>query len=183
MVSKPDPSTSSDPVPTGHKRRRLRGILVNLTLIVVIYAGVQWYQSRPLASGDAPALAGELLTRTPFDLDAWRGRPVLVHFWATWCPLCKIGQGSIAAIAEDHAVISVAMQSGGPDAIQAYLAEHGLDFPTLNDPYGEIAAAWGVRAVPASFIIDSDGRVRFATAGYTTGLSLRGRLWAAGAFD
>ncbi len=161
----------------------MRRILVNLMLIVVVYAGVQWYQSRPLASGDAPPLAGELLGRTPFDLDAWRGRPVLVHFWATWCPICKLGEDDIAALAEDHAVITVAMQSGSPGDVRGYLAEHGLDLPTLNDPYGEIATAWGVRAVPASFVIGADGQVRFATVGYTTGIGLNARLWAADALN
>jgi thiol-disulfide isomerase/thioredoxin len=171
------------PPPTKPRQRRLRGILVNLALIIVVYAGVQWYQSRPLASGDAPALSGELLTHTPFDLDAWRGRPVLVHFWATWCPICKLGQDSIARLAEDYAVISVAMQSGGPDEVRGYLAEHDLAVPTLNDPFGEIASAWGVRAVPASFVIGADGQIRFATVGYTSGIGLRGRLWAAAALD
>jgi len=183
LAKKVDPSPAIGPPTTKPKPRRLRAILVNLTLIIVVYVGVQWYQSRPLASGDAPALAGELLTRSPFDLDALRGRPVLVHFWATWCPICKLGQDSIDRLAEDHTVISVAMQSGSPDEVRAYLNEHRLDVPTLNDPYGEIATAWGVRAVPASFVIGADGRVRFATVGYTSGIGLRGRLWAAGAID
>lgn len=168
--------------PERKKRNRARGLLINLTVILVIYAGVQWYKARPLASGDAPALAGELLSRTPFDLDAWRGRPVLVHFWASWCPICKLGEGDIAALARDYAVVTVAMQSGGPREVRAYLAEQGLNVPTLNDPYGLIATAWGVHGVPASFVVDADGRIRFATVGYTTGVGLRGRLWAAGTF-
>jgi len=104
-----------------------------------------------------------------------------VHFWATWCPVCKAEQGSIAAIAHDHPdVISVAMQSGKPEEVAKYLSDQGIAFPVLNDPDGSISAAWGVHAVPASFIIGPDGQIRFVEVGYTTSLGLRLRLWLAG---
>jgi len=50
----------------------------------------------------------------------------------------------------------------------------------LNDPDGVIATRWGVRAVPASFIVDGAGQIRFVEIGYTTGIGLRLRLWLAG---
>jgi peroxiredoxin len=58
-----------------------------------------------------------------------------------------------------------------------HLSEQQLSFPVLNDPDGHIAAAWGVHAVPASFIIDTDGQIRFVEIGYTTAIGLRLRLW------
>ncbi|BCU05840.1 hypothetical protein Atep_05170 [Allochromatium tepidum] len=63
-------------------------------------------------TGEAPPLVGVTLEGTPIDLADRRGRPVLVHFWATWCPVCRITDGTIDAIAEDHAVVTVALQSG-----------------------------------------------------------------------
>jgi peroxiredoxin len=105
---------------------------------------------------------------------------VLVHFWATWCPICRTEQDTINAIARDTPnVITVAMQSGSRDEVEKYLKQQGLSFPVLNDPDGRIAAAWGVHAVPASFIIDPDGQIRFVEIGYTTETGLRLRLWLA----
>jgi len=163
----------------GTKRRWLRRAAEAFVLLVLIF-GIRAWQQSGTASGPAPALAGELLDGKPVSLAAFAGRPVLVHFWATWCPICRAEQGSIDALARDVPVITVAMQSGDRDAVVQHLRKEELSFPVLNDPAGEIAAQWGVRAVPASFIVDGAGQIRFLEIGYTTGVGLRLRLWLAG---
>ena len=149
-------------------------------MVLVLILGIRAWQQNGTASGPAPALAGELLDGKPVALAAFAGRPVLVHFWATWCPICRAEQGSIDALARDVTVITVAMQSGDRDAVIQHLRMETLSFPVLNDPDGVIAALWGVRAVPASFIVDGAGQIRFVEIGYTTGIGLRLRLWLAG---
>jgi alkyl hydroperoxide reductase subunit AhpC len=72
------------------------------------------------------------------------------------------------------------MQSGKPQDVARYLREQGVDLPVVNDADGSISGAWGVHAVPASFIIGTDGRIRFIEVGYTTEIGLRLRLWWAG---
>jgi len=169
-----------DPEP----RRGHRSRLLSILLVLAVFIGVQWWQARPLASGPAPALSGTLLDGRPLSLERLGaqgdGRPVLVHFWATWCPMCKMGQGTIDAIARDHRVVSVAMQSGNASDLRAYMDEQGLSFPVVPDQDGTLASAWGVPGVPASFVVDGAGRIRFATVGYTTEAGLRARLWATG---
>ncbi len=149
-------------------------------MLVVLIFGIRAWQQSGTASGPAPALTGELLDGKPVALAAFAGRPVLVHFWATWCPICRAEEDSIDALARDVPVITVAMQSGNrADGVQ-FLRKEGLSFPVLNDPDGALAAQWGVRAVPASFIVDGAGQIRFVEIGYTTGVGLRLRLWLAG---
>jgi thiol-disulfide isomerase/thioredoxin len=156
--------------------RRAGEALVVLALIL----GIRAWQQSGIASGPAPALAGVQLDGKPVALAAFAGRPVLVHFWATWCPICSAEQGSIDALARDTPVITVAMQSGERDAVVQHMRKETLSFPVLNDPEGVVAAQWGVRAVPASFIVDGAGQIRFVEVGYTTGIGLRLRLWLAG---
>jgi thiol-disulfide isomerase/thioredoxin len=157
-------------------RRRI----IEAILVIALIAGIRAWQQRDIASGPAPSLAGTLLDDKPFALAAKPQQPMLVHFWATWCPVCRAEQGTIAAIARDSAsVITVAMQSGSRKEVVKYLGEQKLNFPVMNDPDGRIAAAWGVHAVPASFIIDSGGQIRFVEFGYTTSIGLRLRLWLA----
>jgi thiol-disulfide isomerase/thioredoxin len=156
--------------------RRAAEALVLLLLIL----GIRAWQQSGTASGPAPALAGELLDGKPVALAAFAGQPVLVHFWATWCPICRVEQGSIDALARDVPVITVAMQSGSREEVVQFLRKEALSFPVLNDPDGVLAAQWGVRAVPASFIVDGAGQIRFVEIGYTTGVGLRLRLWLAG---
>jgi thiol-disulfide isomerase/thioredoxin len=153
---------------------------VEAAVVLLLILGVRAWQQSGTASGPAPALAGVLLDGKPVALTAFAGRPVLVHFWATWCPICRAEQGSIDALARDAPVITVAMQSGGREEVVQYLRKEALGFPVLNDPEGVMAARWGVRAVPASFIVDGAGQIRYVEVGYTTGIGLRLRLWLAG---
>ncbi len=76
------------------RRRRLSRWALDLALILAVFLGVQWWQARPLASGAAPPLSGLTLNGQAMDLTSLRGTPVLVHFWATWCPACKLVNGS-----------------------------------------------------------------------------------------
>lgn len=158
-----------------------RGYAGNVLLLVILVAGIRAWQQRDMISGPAPALQGLTLAGRPYKLPAHPGKPVLVHFWATWCPICRAEQGAIAAIARDHAnVITVAMQSGSAEEVLRHMREQEIDFPVVNDSDGMLSSAWGVHAVPASFIIAPDGRISFVEVGYTTGIGLRLRLWLAG---
>ncbi len=161
--------------------QKWRGFAINLFLIVAVFAGIRAWQQRDTASGAAPALQGTTVAGQRYVLPVRPEHPVLVHFWATWCPICRTEQGSIDAIARDNAdVITVAMQSGGPQEVARYLKEQGISFPVVNDPDGSISRAWGIHAVPASFVIAPDGNIQFVEVGYTTGIGLRLRLWLAG---
>jgi len=154
---------------------------IELLLFVLLIAGIRAWQQRDMPSGVAPPLSGMRLDGSAYALSARPAQPVLVHFWATWCAICRVDQDSIAAIARDHPnTITVAMQSGSAAEVAQHLTAQGLRFPVVNDADGRLSAAWGVHAVPASFIIGTDGRIRFVEVGYTTGLGLRLRLWLAG---
>lgn len=151
-----------------------------LLIFILLIIGVRSWQQRDIVMGVAPALSGILLDGKPYELAGKQTQPVLVHFWATWCPICRAEQGSIEALAKDNPnVITVAMQSGNSAAVQQYMREQGIDFPVLNDADSQISSRWGVSAVPASFIIDTEGKIRFVEIGYTTGIGLRLRLWLA----
>jgi thiol-disulfide isomerase/thioredoxin len=151
----------------------------NLLLILAIFMLIHTWRTQPLAEGPAPALSGTSLHGGHLDLARLRGEPVLVHFWATWCPVCKMGNQDIDDLADEVRVITVAMQSGGEREIAAFMQREKLDFPVIPDEYGILASAWGVPAVPATFVVDGDGQIRFSTMGYTTKIGLRSRLWAA----
>lgn len=163
------------------RRARWSGYLAWLALALVIVAGLRWWQQRELVAGAAPALAAETLGGGGVELTgAAASGPILVYFWASWCPVCRLEQGAIDTLARERAVITVAMQSGDDGAVRRYLAEHGLRMPVINDPQGALAAQWGVRATPTLFVVDRHGVIRFREVGYTTEAGLRLRLWWAG---
>lgn len=172
------PQQSSDGIDR-HKRRWLRRG-VQAALIIALILGLRAWQRRDLVADAAPDIDGVLLDGRPFALSGLRGQPVLVHFWASWCPICRLEQNGVDALARDYRVIAVAMQSGSDAEVQTYLRDHELSFPVLNDPDGHIAAKWGIRGVPTSFVLDTAGHIRFTEVGYTTAIGLRARMWLAG---
>ncbi|WP_455210117.1 protein disulfide oxidoreductase [Kaarinaea lacus] len=161
---------------------QIRGVklVLEIALIFLVFVAIKTYMQRNLVEGVAPPVQGTLLSGQNISLQAYKGQPVLLHFWATWCPVCKLEQNSIDAISKDHSVITIAMNSGNEQEIRTFLKEHHLTFPVLVDENSIIARQFGVQGVPTSFIISPDGNIAFTEVGYTTNWGLRLRLWLAG---
>ena len=154
-------------------------VVVEIVLIMLVLIAVRAWMQRGMLTGAAPEFSGELLNNGAYELLADKRRPLLIHFWATWCPICELEQESIQSITKDHAVVTIAMQSGNADEVMAYMQEEKLQFPVINDPDGLLARRFGVRAVPSSFVIDEDNNIVFRESGFTTEIGLRLRLWLA----
>ncbi|MBI4990279.1 MAG: redoxin domain-containing protein [Rhodocyclales bacterium] len=162
-------------------RRRRFGLPWEVWIFLIAFLALQFWQSRELQGGAMPPLAGPLADGRRTSLEAVvrdaGGRPVLLYVWSSWCPICSAEEGTIAALAEDWPVLTLAMQSGDPDTVAKFMRERGLAYPALVDTQGELAWRLGVRATPAWFVVDRSGTIRFSGMGYTTGWGLRARLW------
>lgn len=155
-------------------------------LILAVILGAQWWQTRGLPEGAAPPLEGVRTDGTSVRVPAGTqsagagntaDAPTLVAFWATWCPVCTAEEDNIVAVARDHRVVSVAMQSGDAATVVKHLRERGIALPVLVDADGRHAMDWGVRGVPTHFVVDAAGNVRFRVVGYATTWGLKARLW------
>jgi thiol-disulfide isomerase/thioredoxin len=161
------------------RTRKALIIALELMLIAAVYFGVRAWMQRDMPSGAAPPLAGLTVQGETVRLADYRGEPVLLHFWASWCGICRLEQGSIQDIHEDWPVLTVAMQSGDAREVAEHLRAEGLDWTVVLDEEGELARRFGVRGVPTTFVIDGDGMIRFRESGYSTEWGLRTRLWLA----
>lgn len=151
-----------------------------LMAILLMYYGARTWQQWHLPKGQAPELVGMTVTGERASLSDYRGQPVMLYFWATWCPICEAEQGSIESIAADHPVLSVAMRSGNAMQVNEYMEQHGLKLKTIVDEFGGLSARYRVKGTPTAFFIDAQGNIRSIEVGYTTGIGMRVRLWLAG---
>ncbi len=163
-----------------HSRRHpVLAFLIQVIIFLGLYFALRTWMQREMISGPAPETTAIALSGQPVSLRQYRGEPLLLHFWASWCKICKFEQGAIASIEKDWPVLTVAMQSGDKKEVASFLKDRGLEWETLVDESGALAKRYGVAGVPASFVIDGQGQIRFKEIGYTTSWGLRARLWLA----
>lgn len=166
-------------------KKRWQRRLLEAALILAAILGAQYWQTRGLPEGAAPPLAGVLTDGSSVKVgagDTANSAPTLVAFWATWCPVCKAEEDNIVAVAKEHRVIPVAMQSGDAATVLKHLKERGIDLPQLIDADGRHAMNWRVSGVPTHFVVDGAGNIRFRVVGYATTWGLKARLWWAETF-
>ncbi|HSQ03673.1 MAG TPA: TlpA disulfide reductase family protein, partial [Burkholderiales bacterium] len=124
---------------------------------------------RPWTGGATPSLALKDLKGVPHDLAAYRGKVVLVNFWATWCEPCRDEMPSMQRLEQQLAgqpFAVLAVNADEPEArVRKFLSQTPLGFTILLDPEMRTARAWSARILPMSFLIDRDGRVRYAARG------------------
>lgn len=117
-----------------------------------------------------------LLDGKSVSLDDYKGKPTIIYFWASWCPTCKLQSSAIDELSKEYQVLTVALNSGSDEDIKDYMNEKGYAFATINDKSGNISRNFKVKALPTTFVIDSNGSIVFSEVGYTSGIGFRLRL-------
>jgi cytochrome c biogenesis protein CcmG/thiol:disulfide interchange protein DsbE len=131
---------------------------------------------RPAAKFTLTSFAG-----APISLGEYRGRVVLLNFWASWCvPACYDEAPTLERTWRAYrdrgvAVLGIDVQDKEEPA-RKFLAQFGHTFPNAPDPGGRVAVDYGVYGVPETFFIDRQGRVRFKQVGALTDAVARERL-------
>jgi len=130
-------------------------------------------QMRPLAGGPSRSLAD------------YRGQIVVLNFWASWCRPCeaeapllqqahrelrRTGEGTVLGVTYNDL----------PDSSRKFVSKYGLSYPSLLDPGTDFAQQYGVRALPETFFIDREGRIRAIARGELTADFLQRSLKRAG---
>jgi len=119
--------------------------------------------------GPAPALVLTGLDGRVHRLSDYRGRVVLVNFWATWCEPCRDEMPSIQRLEQKLAgrpFTVLAVNLDEPESrIRKFLARAKVEFAVLLDPGRRAARAWDARILPASYVIGADGRIRYHVVG------------------
>lgn len=105
-----------------------------------------------------PDASGKLIS-----LKDYRGKPLVIHFWATWCPYCKKVQPGLQALANDYkdremVLLGISFREDQGATPQAVLEKRGLSFTTLLGGE-EVAEMYGVRGTPTTVFIDRKGRI------------------------
>ena len=127
----------------------------------------------------APALRVTTFDGRTVTLDGFRGRPVVVSFFESWCGTCQVEQPDLTKVAGDFAGRVGFVGISYHDTVAAGLAyqrRFKVPYPLANDASGKTWARWGVPYQPVVVLIDTKGRVAERFDGGTTGGTLHAAL-------
>ncbi len=150
--------------------------ILGIVLVFLFLAGC-----RSVQSDDAPTLSSEATLPAPPDrpaavpfslptlvgdtvsLEDYRGKVVLLNFWASWCPSCRSEMASLELYFQAHqteglTVLGINYQED-MKTVASFVADEALSFPLLLDEEGKVTAKYGIVGLPTSYFIDCEGRV------------------------
>ena len=151
--------------------------LVFVVIFMSIVANLlSLYKSQTLNKEPLQLRKFKLIDNSTYTLDPTK--PIIIHFWATWCPTCKLEASNIEYLSKYYNVITIAVNSGSDYEIYNYLQEHNLHFKVVNDKDSGLSQLFKIQGYPTTFIYDRKQNLRFSEVGYTSTLGLFSRmLW------
>ncbi|MCW8328592.1 redoxin domain-containing protein [Photobacterium sp. SDRW27] len=153
----------------------LREGLMIIVLFTLFSTAMDYWRSQEMPTGNVPALVSQTIQGEDIDLVALsHKKPVMLYFWATWCPACKFVSPTVDWMSDHFEVVTIAMTSGDNRRLNAYMDSQDYSFRVINDNNGRLGREWGITATP-SIVIIKDGTISSITTGVSTppGLWLR----------
>jgi peroxiredoxin len=164
-------------VPFSMKISSNRYIVLSIVILLIGAAWI-WVSASPSdtsTAGQAPApqvgfYAPDLKLPTmngeAISLENLRGQPVMINFWASWCPPCRSEMPAMQNVFDEYKDqgllllgINAANQDNRTDAVD-FIEQNRLTFPVLFDTGGQAAYDYQVRSLPTTFFIDQEGKVQ-----------------------
>lgn len=150
-------------------------VLLFIILLSIFANVVSFFRSSHISSNSFNINSVALLGQETYRLDD--EKPIMLYFWASWCPICKAQSPNIQTISKEYQVITIAVKSGDDREIERYLKKHNLNFKVINDSEGSLADKFGISVFPTTLIYDKKRDYFYGDVGYTSTLGLWLRMW------
>ena len=139
-------------------------ILASLLASGLVSAGCSSSAQGPQIGKLAPDFKLSNLEGQSISLSDFRGKPVLLNFWASWCGPCRYEMPFIQEIYEKWSgkglvILAVNLQEN-PSQVKEFVESFGFSFPVLLATNQEVSLAYNIRGIPATFFIDKDGIIQ-----------------------
>ena len=162
---------------TLNMKKFLKESIVTLILACILVNAISYFKRPELSFSTLPTMQIPLVGGEVFDTSSYHDKPLIIHFWATWCPTCKLEISNFNTINESYNLVTIAVQSGENKALKKFMKERDLSFALINDTNGVLAKKFAISAYPTTFIFDKNSELAFSEVGYTSTWGLKLRMW------
>jgi thiol-disulfide isomerase/thioredoxin len=155
-------------------KKYLKEIIGFFLILIIASNAVSYFKSTDLNKAPLTQKTLTLIDGSTYHI---KDKPLVIYFWATWCPICKFQSPNIQKLSEDYEVITIAVQSGNEFEIQEYLKKENLNFKVINDYDSSLAKQFNINVYPTTLIYNSKQELVFSDVGYTSTLGLYIRMF------
>ena len=147
-------------------------LLATIVTVVVLGFGFILFGTSQASAQTAPDFELKDINGNAVNLSDYKGKVIILDVWATWCPPCKAEIPSFIELqdefADDIVVIGVSLDQAGPQAVEPFAKEWGINYPVLYGFGSSVPQLYGgVQGIPTTFVIDRDFKLQRKYVGYT----------------
>lgn len=154
-------------------------LLQMVVIITVISVGMDWYRTKDIPKHNTPTLSAFMSYGQYVDvIEKSHKEPVVVYFWATWCPACKFVSPSVSWLSNYYTVLGVSGSSGNNERVELFMRSKDYRFDNINDPKSKIMKEWKVVVTPTIYVL-RNGEITSITTGISTPMGILARIWLA----
>jgi len=155
-----------------HYAKEILFFVITMTIIANL---LSFYKSQDLTDTPLRLATLQLIDNSTYKFPS--DKPVLIHFWATWCPTCKVEAANIEFISKYFEVITIAVDSGTSDELNNYMKEKEYSYRVVNDSLKHLSREFNIAGFPTTFIYNKEKKLIFSEVGYTSIVGLYLRMW------
>ena len=146
----------------------MRNLLSLLTLLTISMVST----ACALKAEPAPAFDLQDLNGKSVKLSDFKGKVVILDFWATWCPPCRAEIPHFVELQNEYrdkglVVVGVSLDQGGPGVVSSFVKQQGINYPIVMGDDSVTSKYGDIQAIPTTFVIDSNGNIVGKHEGFT----------------
>jgi peroxiredoxin len=141
-----------------------RAFAVSIIVLAVLTGCTRSDERSTVVPGNAPNFKLQDLNGKTLQLSDYKGKPVLLDFWATWCQPCRDSIPGMAKLHRDYAdkglvILAISLDGGATEDIRTFQKQHGMTYTVLIGTE-DVASQYSIRTIPMMIVIDKSGKIR-----------------------